>query len=435
MSPGPRVIAIDGPAGAGKSTVSNLVAARLGLGYVDTGATYRLVALRALERGVPLDDAAVLASLAAETMGECTLAGGRKLVWNGREVGDEIRTAAVSEAASIVAAHAEVRDVLVAHQRKLVPPSGAVVEGRDIGTVVWPDAELKVYLDASADVRAQRRHVQRGDGQALNVEVHARDERDATRKVSAMRPAPDAVVIDTSAKPADVVSAEVVDLLRPRKRNPLYVVMRFLLSVLLRTAFQLEVRGAENIPKHGGVIVAPNHRSLIDHPAVGVITHRQVWFMGKDELFRNKWAARFLRALGSFPVKRGRPDRASLHTALELLASGEVVGIYPEGTRRPDARFEEVEDGFAYIALKSGAPIVPIAVSGTESVFPKGRKFPKLVKIRLLVGEPFRLGEGRTTGVLPRARIRAASAEAKQKLQAVMDELEPAAQRPLPPSP
>jgi cytidylate kinase len=420
----PKVIAIDGPAGAGKSTVAHLVADRLGLGYVDTGATYRLVALRALERSVPLDDAAALAAIASETMQQCKLVDGSRLHCNGQAVGEEIRTPAVSEAASIVAAHPAVREVLVTHQRRLVPAQGAVVEGRDIGAVVWPDAELKVYLDARSDVRAERRGSQQGDADALSVELHERDERDATRAVSAMRAAPDAVVVDTSSLPPDEVARRIVGLLEPRRRQPLYIVMRFFLRILLRTLFRLEVTGAENIPKHGGVIVAPNHRSLIDHPAVGVITRRQVRFMAKEELFKNRWAARFLQAMGSFPVRRGRPDRASLQRCLDLLAAGEVVGIYPEGTRRPDSRFEEVEGGFAYIALRSGAPIVPIAVSGTEAVLPHGRRFPRFVKIRLSVGEPFRLGNGHS-GVLPRSQIRAASVEAHKKLTAVMNQLEP----------
>jgi cytidylate kinase len=418
------VIAIDGPAGAGKSTVAHLVAERLGLGYVDTGATYRLVALRAIESAVPLDDASELTRLASETMRRCALSDGSSLSFDGRPVGDEIRTADVSEAASIVAAHPSVREVLVAHQRRLVPRTGAVVEGRDIGTVVWPEAELKVYLDAAADVRAQRRGNQQGRDGDLTVELHERDERDATRPVSAMRPAPDAVVLDTSSMTPDVVADEIVDLLQPRRRSPLYVIVRFLLKILLRTAFRLEVEGADNIPRHGGVIVAPNHRSLIDHPVIGAITSRQVWFMGKEELFRSKLAAKLLRALGAFPVRRGRPDRVSLQRCLELLSSGEVVGIYPEGTRRPDARFDEVEDGFAYIALKSGAPIVPIALSGTEAILPRGRKLPKFVKIRVVVGEPFRLGSV-GAGVLPRARIREATAVAHRNLTTLMDSLEP----------
>jgi 1-acyl-sn-glycerol-3-phosphate acyltransferase len=147
--------------------------------------------------------------------------------------------------------------------------------------------------------------------------------------------------------------------------------------------------------------------------------------MGKEELFRNALAAKILGAMGAFPVKRGRPDRASLQRCLDLLANGEMVGIYPEGTRRPDARFDEVEDGFAYIALRSGAPIVPVAMTGTEAVLPHGRKFPKFVKIRVVIGEPFRLGSARHSGVLPRGRIREASAEAHRKLNEVMDKAEP----------
>ena len=422
----PTVIAIDGPAGSGKSTVAHLVADRLGIGYVDTGATYRLVALHALERGVALDDAPALAALARETMLRTAIVDGGTLVCDGRPVGAEIRTPEVSEAASIVAAHPDVRSVLVAQQRKLVPAGGAVVEGRDIGTVVWPDAELKVYLDASADVRAERRGAQQGgNGEALTVEVHERDVRDATRKVSAMRPAPDAVVVDTSSEPAEAVASEILSYLQPRKRSPVYVVVRAILALLLRTAFRLEVTGAENIPKHGPVIVAPNHRSLIDHPVVGACTQRQVWFMGKEELFKNDLAAKILRSMGAFPVRRGKPDRASLQRCLELLAAGEVVGIYPEGTRRPDARFDDPEDGFAYIALRSGAPIVPVALSGTEAVLPRGRRFPRFVKIRVRIGEPFRLGERQTSGVLPRSRIREATSEAQARLNAVMDALEP----------
>jgi 1-acyl-sn-glycerol-3-phosphate acyltransferase len=154
------------------------------------------------------------------------------------------------------------------------------------------------------------------------------------------------------------------------------------------------------------------------------VTNRKVWFMAKDELFKSKLSARILGGLGGFPVRRGRPDRSALLRSLELLESGEILGIFPEGTRTPGARFESLEEGFAYIALKSGAPIVPVAISGTEAVFPRGRKLPKFVKVRVLVGLPFTLGTP-TTGVLPRGRIRRATAEASKRLQTVMNELEP----------
>jgi cytidylate kinase len=415
------IVAIDGPAGAGKSTVAKLVASQLGVAHIDTGATYRLVALRALEENVGLDDVPALEKLATHTMERCGLTSDATLVYEGHDVGPEVRTAEVSRTASIVAAHPEVRAILVVHQRRLVPSSGAVVEGRDIGTVVWPNADLKVYLDARSDVRAQRRTQDEG---TPPLDVEERDRRDATRPVGAMQAAPDAVVLDTSDLSPEDVAQRIVGMLGGHRPDLFYATVRGVLAALLRGIFRMEIVGAEHVPSRGPVILAPNHRSLIDIPVAAATTRRKVWFMGKEELFRSKLSAALIGRLGGFQVRRGRPDRSALHRSLELLASGEIVGIFPEGTRRPLARFEELEEGFAYVALKSGAPIVPVAISGTEAIFPPGRRLPQLVKIRVAVGEPFRLGE-RHAGVLPRARIRAATVEAQQRLSGLIRGLEP----------
>jgi cytidylate kinase len=408
------IVAIDGPAGAGKSTVAKLVAERLGLAYVDTGATYRLVALNALQRNVPVGDAKALGELSLETMKRSSLVNGSVLHYDDRPVGAEIRTPEVSEATSIVSAHPEVRNVLVDFQRKLVPPNGAVVEGRDIGTVVWPDADVKVYLDAAPDVRAERRA----------EETQQRDVRDATRPVGAMRPASDAVVIDTTNLEQTEVADRILALMNPSANDFVYSATRGTLAGLLRGIFRMQISGRENIPRRGPVILAPNHRSLLDIPVAAATTKRKVWFMAKEELFASKLSARVLGRLGAFPVRRGRPDRTPLQRALKLLAEGEVVGIFPEGTRRPMARFEELEEGFAYVALRSGAPVVPVAISGTEAVFPPGGKLPRPVKIRVAVGAPFRLGEGHT-GVLPRSRVREATATAAVRFTSLMNALEP----------
>jgi cytidylate kinase len=208
------VIAIDGPSGSGKSTVARAVAAKLGLAVLDTGAMYRAVTLAALEAGVTLDDATACATVARAT--EITLDGDVTML-DGRDVSREIRGPLVTGAVSIVSAHREVREILVARQRAWVAHhGGGVVEGRDIGTVVFPDATVKVFLVASDDERARRRHrdeVAAARAVALDDVKAALDRRDAIdagREVSPMRPADDAIVIDTTNLDVTSVVTEVV---------------------------------------------------------------------------------------------------------------------------------------------------------------------------------------------------------------------------------
>jgi cytidylate kinase len=177
------VVAIDGPAGAGKSTVARAVARELGFTYLDTGAMYRAVALAARERGAPA----------------AAIEPGERMVVDGRDVTDEIRTPEVSEAASRAAADPAVRSAVAAQQRRLLSSGDWVAEGRDIGTVVAPDAELKVFLDADPRERARRRAAELGvDVDTVLAEQTIRDERDRTREHSPLAPADGAVVIDST---------------------------------------------------------------------------------------------------------------------------------------------------------------------------------------------------------------------------------------------
>jgi len=206
-------IAIDGPAGSGKSTVARRVAALLGFLYLDSGAMYRAVALKALERGFPLEDESQLEALARETRielkaptAEQESAGLKNRVFlDGREVTEEIRTGEVAQAASRLATIAGVREVLVAEQQRAGQGGGVVMEGRDIGTVVFPSAELKIFLEASPEVRAQRRwkeHQEKGESLTLMEvlqEVRERDKRDRERKVSPLVRAKDAVLVNNTA--------------------------------------------------------------------------------------------------------------------------------------------------------------------------------------------------------------------------------------------
>jgi cytidylate kinase len=226
-------IAIDGPAGSGKSSVARRVAGVLGYVYLDSGAMYRALALKALQRAVPLDDEAQLEKLAEETRVELKAptpeqekAGSKNRVFlDGVEVTDAIRTGEVAQAASRLAVIAGVRHVLVAEQQRAGAGGGVVMEGRDIGTVVFPKAELKIFLDASPEVRAERRwneHQEKGDDMTIFQvldEVHERDRRDRERKVSPLVRAADAVIVDNTSMDAEETARLIVMLARERERE------------------------------------------------------------------------------------------------------------------------------------------------------------------------------------------------------------------------
>jgi len=230
----PRLtIAIDGPAGSGKSSVARRVAAKLGYLYLDSGAMYRALALKALERKVSLEDEAQLEALAQEThielrapTPELEAAGVKNRVFlDGMEVTREIRAAEVAQAASRLATIAGVRRVLVAEQQRARAGGGVVMEGRDIGTVVFPDAELKIFLDASPEVRAERRwkeHQEKGEaftrGEVLE-EVRVRDRRDRTREVSPLVRAADAVLVDNTAMGIEETARLIVMLAHEREKE------------------------------------------------------------------------------------------------------------------------------------------------------------------------------------------------------------------------
>ncbi|RBO82934.1 cytidylate kinase [Nocardia puris] len=213
---GPLVVAMDGPSGTGKSSVSRRLATRLGARYLDTGAMYRVATLRVLRAGVDLTDPEAISAAVRELPLTIGTDPGREVIeLDGEDVSAEIRGDAVTKAVSAVSAVAEVRELLVARQRELTASAGRiVVEGRDIGTVVLPTADAKIYLTASAQARAQRRNQQnisegRGDDYAaVLADVQRRDTLDSTRAVSPLRPAADAVLVDTSELGMDEVIDE-----------------------------------------------------------------------------------------------------------------------------------------------------------------------------------------------------------------------------------
>ncbi len=182
------------------------------------------------------------------------------------------------------------------------------------------------------------------------------------------------------------------------KKDRFYTFVVGLLLCLFKIFYRLAIFGKENIPKSGSLIVVSNHTSYLDPIVIGLVVFpRPINFMAKEELFSIPVLKSLVRSLYAFPVKRGKPDREAFKTSLHLLAEGKVLGLFPEGTRRRLGlgQLGSGESGAALIALKSGAPILPMAIIGTDKVIPEGKRVPRFPKIKVVISKPFHVGFNR----------------------------------------
>jgi len=409
------VIAIDGPGGAGKSTVARTVATRLGLRYVDTGATYRALTWAALQQGVALDDAEGLTALAGRVRIELvTDPATPHVAVDGRRIDAEIRRDDVTGAVSAVSAVPGVRALLVARQQELLGQSalvgGAVVEGRDTASVVAPEAVVKVFLTADSEVRAARRAAEQGRGAVEDVArgLARRDALDSGRTSDPLGRAPGAILLDATDLDVDQVVDRVLALvpghLAPRvpgdttprdavraEPGPAYrpwvvAVLKPLVRLLFTAAFRVTVRGTEHTPKIGPVLIAGNHSGFLDGPLVAAFAPREVRIVAKAELYHGA-AGRFLHLVGQIPIHRGHPDRAALRAGVRVLSEGGVLGIFPEGTRGT-GDLSRVQGGAAYLLLRAPAPVVPVVCVGTDQAMPKGGRPRWRSPVEIVFGPP-----------------------------------------------
>jgi len=389
----PFVLAIDGPAGAGKSTTARGVAERLGLLHVDSGAMYRAVAWLALRNGVSLDvEPALLTMLEGARMAP----GPGGVTVDGFPVEGAIRTAKAGEAASRVALHPGLRRKLVAIQRSFAREPGLVMEGRDIGTVVFPDADLKIFITATAQARAERRFLElRGKGEnadrdAILEQIRERDRRDTERAASPLVRAPDAILLDTT----HIGAEEQVDLasrwaslaMTPaRPIGPVYAFGSGFTRLFARTLLDFHVEGLERIPRKGPLIVACNHISFWDPPLVGAHLPREMHFVAKAELFHNPLFGALIRSYNSIPIQRGAQARAGLRGAEEVLSAGGAVLIFPEGTRNKSGELLPPRAGVGRLAAVTRTPVAPACITGSNQI---RRSMRRQVPIRITFGSP-----------------------------------------------
>jgi 1-acyl-sn-glycerol-3-phosphate acyltransferase len=201
----------------------------------------------------------------------------------------------------------------------------------------------------------------------------------------------------------------------------LYVVVRNVIVGFSKLFWRLSVEGKEHIPATGPFILSPVHRSNIDTPLVAACTSRKVHYMGKQEMWKFKLSAAFFTAMGGFPVNRGSADRDALRKCVDYLTRGEPIVIVPEGTRRSGPVVEDMFEGAAYVSTKTGAPIVPVGIGGSEGAMPKGAKFLKPVKCHLIIGPPLHPEAGEP-GKAPRRAVRELNDRLQSELQRLFDE-------------
>ncbi len=427
------IIAIDGPSGTGKSTVAKGVAARLGFTFFDTGAMYRSIAWWVIEEKIdPADEKSVLNALSTFTFQiETDEEGGKRYRVNGVEVTAKIRTEEVSRIASRVSTYRAVREEMVKIQREFARTQDAVFEGRDMGTVVFPQADLKVFLTASPEVRAKRRYQElvakfpdlsdEASLEQIQKDLELRDQQDTQREISPLRQAPDAISIDTSELKIEEVIDQILHAYYRALDKPPFSPMKFsyrlvheAAKLFLKLFYRLEIHGIENYQPGPGLLAA-NHASFLDPPILSACCPEEVHFVAKEELFKVPFLGWLIQILNSHPVGSSSSDAATLKLMVNLVKEGKKVILFPEGSRSMEGDFEPFQEGLAFLAYKAGAPVYPVYIHGAYAIWNRHRKFPRWRgKLACVFGKPIALQQ--FAGLAKKEALRAITEKTKEAI-------------------
>lgn len=395
------IITIDGPSGTGKSTVAKGVAKKLGFTFFDTGAMYRSLAWLILKEGVDPQDQGAVESLLPQFQFEIHAMnhGERHYFVQKTDITNEIRTQVISMAASQIAVFPAVRQEMVKIQRRFGNAVDAVFEGRDMGTIVFPDADLKIFLTAKSEVRAERRYrelihkfpdLSMTFGEILK-EIHQRDETDTTRLISPLKKASDAILIDTSKFSAHQVVEKIVRLV-PKRRYPKmklsYKIVYSMARLFFKLCFRLKIYGVQHF-RPGAAVIAANHASFYDPPVLSISCPEEVHFLAKGSLFKIPLFGRFIKMLNAHPVARGASDAAVFRTMIDLLYSGKKLILFPEGQRSNNGDLLPLERGLAFLVQKAECRVIPAYIQGSYQAWPRKQKLPKFFgKMTVVFGTP-----------------------------------------------
>jgi len=399
-------IAIDGPAASGKSSVAKAVARRFGFNFVSSGGMYRAFTWHVLRSNVDPNDAKAVVRLLRITEFQCGVKDGvGTIAVNGDDVTPYLSHESVNGGVSAVAAIPEVRTRLVAEQRRYLDVANVVMEGRDIGTVVFADTPYKYFLDASPEVRAKRRQAE-----GILDDINERDRKDSTRETAPLKVADDATVIDTSYMTLDEVVDKVCELMTkagvepepqaqeeyvPEKFKPVYWTGYTLSSFFTKGLYNMRVFNKEKTRVPGGCLIAANHMSYLDPPVVGTAFDEPIYYVARQTLFNTKFSGWLLPRCNAIPLNQDNPDLKTLRGIINSVKKdGKKVLIFPEGTRSPDGDFLPAQRGVGMLISKMRAPVIPARVFGTFEIFPRNAKGLNLRgKIYVVFGDPIYFSE------------------------------------------
>lgn len=412
------IVTIDGPSGSGKSTTASALAERLGMTYLDTGAMYRAVTWAVLERGADPSDEETVTRIAEEADISIESGGSRTAVLlDGRRLDRELRGPEVSSAVSPVSSYPGVRRVMVRIQRGIGRRGGIIAEGRDTGSTVFPFAHVKVFLVADIDERAGRRVRQlekmgmKGSIGEIRENLADRDRMDSGRSHSPLVRPPGSILVDTSEITIDRQVSVIEERVRseaarlseawsagrrgkgPSRMRLHYLFAHTLLRCLFRLLFGMRVLGRDNARFPENCIFASNHLSYVDPPLVGSALDREVWYVAKRELFRNRLFGRIIRYFHAIPINRAMFDRSTVRALEELVENGESVLMFPEGTRSRSGELGKIKTGVCMIALRTGRPVVPVYLSNTDRL---SDCFLRRKRLEVRIGPPIWTGDGYT---------------------------------------
>ncbi len=430
-------VALDGPSGAGKSTIAKAVAKKLEYVYVDTGALYRTIAYYVISNGFDAkDENAVVSCLDKINVKLKYISGAQHVMLNGEDVSDKIRTPEISMGASAVSAIPKVREFLFDLQQDIAKHNNIIMDGRDIGTVVLSNAQVKIFLTATAEERANRRFKElqeKGDPSTYEQvleDIKQRDYNDTHRDIAPLKKADDAVEVDSTKMTLDEVIDAIVKIINDKtagesgsgddsgekksiratrelmpvrpisKKKRLsfvkiffYNLLRYITIFVYHCYYNIKWEGKENVPKDGGNIFASNHRSYQDPVFTALGARVPISYMAKEELFhKNVFFTGLIKLFGAFPVVRGKGDMQVIDTSIEKLEKGRNLEIFPEGTRSKDGKVGKGKTGVALIAAVAQTKVIPVGINF------EGEKLKFRSKVVVRYGKPIIPAEIGVTG-------------------------------------